>query len=485
MRGLAALVLMQVARAASADPAASLAIRLDQAVLMALTNNRALSVQRLNPEIQKTFEDAARAAFDPTVVAAAAFSHARPAGSGPTGDTADVVSGSLGVTEVLPTGTKLGISAAAEKTAADPAYDGRAGVAITQALLRGRPIAANLASLRQARIDTDISAYELRGFAEALVADVEGAYWDSLLARRSVEIFEQSLSLAERQLKEVEGRIKVGNLAETEIAAAQAETALRREALINARSALSTARLRLLRLIDPDALRGPGREVLLATDPAVPAVDLDAVEAHVAVALRMRPDMNQARMKLQSGDIELVRTRNGLLPKMDLFISLGDTGYAGAFGSAVGKIDGADMDVTAGLTLELPLGNRQARAAHQRALCSREQMAESLKNMEDLVRVDVESARIEVDRTREQLAATATTRRFQEEKLRAETAKFNVGRSAALLVAQAQRDLVSSQVAEVDAVVAHLKALVNLFRLDGSLLERRGLVAPGRQPAQA
>jgi len=285
-------------------------------------------------------------------------------------------------------------------------------------------------------------------------------------------------------LREVEQRIKVGNLPETEAAAAQAEVALRRETLINARSALSTVRLRLLRLIDPNALQGPRTDLLLLTDPAVSEVSLGTVDSHVAVALQMRPDMNQARMRVQSGDLDLVQTRNGLLPRMDLFVKLGDTGYADSFGSAAGEMDGADLDVAAGVTIELPILNRKADAVHQRALFSREQMGESLKNLEDLVRVDVESSYIEVERTREQLAATATTRRFQEEKLRAETAKFNVGRSTALLVAQVQRDLVSSQVSEVDVVIAHLAALVSLYRLEGSLLERRGVAAPGRQPTQ-
>jgi outer membrane protein len=47
-------------------------------------------------------------------------------------------------------------------------------------------------------------------------------------------------------------------------------------------------------------------------------------------------------------------------------------------------------------------------------------------------------------------------------------------------VAQAQRDYVQAQIAEVQAKVAHLKALVDLYRLDGSLLDQRGIAAPGK-----
>ncbi|MFH1336870.1 MAG: TolC family protein, partial [Candidatus Zixiibacteriota bacterium] len=89
---------------------------------------------------------------------------------------------------------------------------------------------------------------------------------------------------------------------------------------------------------------------------------------------------------------------------------------------------------------------------------------------------------IEVDRARQQISASAETRKLDEEKLRIETEKFRVGRSTNFLVAQAQRDLLLSQVVEVRTVASYLKSLTELFRLEGSLLERRGISAPGRQP---
>ena len=83
---------------------------------------------------------------------------------------------------------------------------------------------------------------------------------------------------------------------------------------------------------------------------------------------------------------------------------------------------------------------------------------------------------------REQIAASAATRKFQEEKLRIETEKFRVGRSTNLLVAQTQRDLLLNRINEVSTIVSYLRALTNFYRLEGSLLERRGIAAPGREP---
>jgi hypothetical protein len=46
------------------------------------------------------------------------------------------------------------------------------------------------------------------------------------------------------------------------------------------------------------------------------------------------------------------------------------------------------------------------------------------------------------------------------------------------MVAQAHRDLLLSRINEVEAVVDYLKALVDFYRLEGSLLARRGIEAP-------
>jgi outer membrane protein TolC len=458
-------------------------IRLGEAVLMALTNNRALSVQRLAPAIQRTYEGDERAAFDPVFSGEIHTErvHTQP-GLDSTNRLADTESeltgGSAGIRETLPTGTRIDVGAGTEREndrGSDGRYATRPGIGVTQALLKGRPLDVNLAALRLARMDTTTSEYELRGFVEALVAEVETAYWEYALANRRMQILEDSLKLAEQQLKEIESRIRVGALPETELATAQAEIALRREALINARSALALARLRLLRQINPDALAGPRQDLVLKTEPAVPQTDLGPVAAHVETALRMRPDLNEARLEIQKGDLVVVQTKNGLLPALDLFVRLGKTGYASSFGESARESGSAELDVTAGLSLEFPIGNRQARSRHERARLGQEQSEAALRNLSDLVRVDVEGACIEVERTREQVAATTITRKLQEEKLRAETAKFNVGRSTALFVAQVQRDLLVSQVAEVDAVVRHLESLTALYRLDGSLLDRRGL----------
>jgi len=335
-------------------------------------------------------------------------------------------------------------------------------------------------------LDFISTQYELRGFVEDLVSQVEQTYWDCVLAQRQIEIFEESLDVALTQADEVEERIRVGRVPETERASAQAEVAQRRSSLIDARSNFANLRLALLRLVNPSDTALRSAELTLLTEPIFPEIRLKDMEESIDFAERMRPEMNQARLQIKRGALEVVKTANGLLPQLDVFLnwSKGEnrTSFSDSF--LMPRYDVRDTDYTSqvGVQFSYPIGNRAARARHARASISHSQDEFALSNLEQLVEQDVRSAFIEVNRSKEQIAATAATRAFQQESLDAEREKYRLGRSPILLVSQAQRDLLAAHIDSAQAKAAYLKAVVNLYRLEGSLLLRRAVDCPGSRP---
>lgn len=478
-------------RVTTTGPSGVLRVTVTGAVVTSLENNAALRVERLKPVIARTFEEQERAVFDPVLSTRLQESRARSESfvvRRKVPGVADGATGIVSVDEFFPTGTTVNASlgttgqGGAFGTESD-AWTTRLGASVQQSLLQGAGVDVNLASLRQVTVDTLSTEYNLRGFAESLVAQTEEAYWDDVLARRQIEIFQSSLELAKKQADDTRERIKVGKLAETELAAAEAEIATREEGLINARSALATTNLLLLRLLNPPGANPFDMQVDLESLPKVTEEPMDKVETHVAMALKMRPEMNQARLLIQRDELELVKTRNGLLPKLDLFLTLGKSGFADSFAHSYREVTGGkDYDVLVGVSASYPPRNRDAEARNSRATWTRQQSIDALANLAQLVEVDVRGAYIELLRTRQQIRATAVTRKLQETTVRVEMAKFDIGKSTSLLVAQAQRDLLSAQINEIQAVVGYLKALVELRRLEGSLLLYRGIVSPGRTP---
>lgn len=467
-----------------------LELSIEQAVMAALRNNRGLRVQQYQPQIVGTFEQIERARFDPEIAGQIViFRERRQQVSPATRDVFDTLvegqEGFVGVAQEFPTGTNVGLSLSHVRTDSDRVpeqHSPRLGLTLTQALLRGANWDANVAAIRQAQLETMASVYELRGFAENLVANVETTFWEYLLAEAEIEIFERSLELAEQQLGETQRRVEVGVVAETELAAPQAEVAQRREELINARSRLQQVRLQLLRLINPNAAAGWEQQIVLRTPLEQEPAEIDTPAEHLALARMMRPELSEARLRLDQNRLEVMRTRDGLLPRLDFFLTLGKSGFADAFTRAWSDFGGRGYDLRAGLAFAYPIGNRLAEADYRRARLSRTQAMESLHNLEQLVDLDVLLAHIDVQRTREQIAATRATRELRAETLRAETEKFRIGTSTGFLVAQAQRDLLESQIAEVRALVVHRQQLIELYRLEGSLLLRRSIAAPAADP---
>ena len=460
-------------------------LSIEEAVMAALSANGDLRVSQLDPVIAGSFADAERGDFDPEFfVEADYFREEATETSRATGESFNVVGDDTeleaGIRQSLPGGTTFEASVESDRSTSNRAPDQqefRVGLSVTQALLRGRRPEASLARVRQAELAAEASVYELRGFTEALVADVERAYWNHVLAGGEVEILLRSLEVARQQKEEVEEQIEVGLLPEIEAAAARAEVARREQALIFAEGQLQERLLELLRLLG----QGPGRvpEVRLGTEPRTETAPLEGVADRLALADRSRPDLAEARLRLEQDRLETIMTRDGLLPKLDLFIALGGTGYAETFFDAVGNLGDGTYDLSAGIRLSAFLGNRAARAQDLAARATRQQAAEAVKNLERIVGYDVRLALVRLESARRQIAASEATRIYQEETLTAESERFSVGAGTALLVAQAQRDLLVSQIAEIRSVVNYRIARMELYRAEGSLLDRRGITISG------
>lgn len=458
-------------------------LSVEQAVLLALRGNRDLRVQQLAPVVTGTFEEIEKGVFDPELFASLEYAKEQSSETSRSSGTRFNVRAtdnaeSVGIKQYLPTGTTVEAALEHQRSTSNrtPAQEeARLGLTLTQALLRGRGSSVNLVRIRQAELDTQASIDELRGFAEALVAETETAYWDYVLAREEIAIFEASLSVAERQLQDIETRIEVGILPEIEVAAARTEKALRVQALIDARSQLEERRLRLLRLIGPQDERSFDKEFQAVSELRVEAEPIDDLHERIQLAEKIRPDLNEARRRLQQRRLETVMTRNGLLPRLELFIGLGKTGFGETFSSSFSNMDDNTYDLNAGLRLSHSLGNRTASALNLAAFASRQQAREAVANLRQLVELDVRLAANEVERSRQQISASRATRIAQEQTLTAEKERFDVGTSTALEVAQAQRDLLRSQITEIETIVNHRIATVKLYLAEGSLLERRGV----------
>lgn len=476
---------------ASNPPNQTIELSLEDAVALALQNTPGLRAERLAPLIQGTFEAQERATFDPVLFGEVELARDRSIRQFQEIQVQEAFRSEreraeLGLRQTLATGTEITLSlrnTRAESSRVREQYTGRAGISLTQALLRGGRIDSNLVRLRQASLDVTASEFQLRAFVERLVADVETAYWDAVLAAEEIAIFEEALGVAERQLRETQARIRAGDRPETEEVAALAEVALRRQGLIDARTAFERAQDRLARLVRQHTADWE-RRFRTTSPPAPREYTLEPAADYVELGLWHRADLNEARLRIQRGELEIVRTRNGLLPRLDFFLTLGTSGYAESFSASLRGDQGDGYDLVGGLRFELPLGNRAADAEFRRARLTREQSREALDSLERLAIQDIRASWLDADRARAQVRAREETVALQRELLRVAEIRYRVGTGTALAVAQAQRDLLESELSLREATVRFRQASTDLLLQSGTLLLHRAIDSPGLEPFQ-
>ena len=455
-------------------------VSLEEATVLALERNPELAVQRLDPAIASTFETIERAEFGATVFVDGEYRQELARETNRATMMQFEVEGSrtntqAGIRQRTPTGTAIETSVGFGRDESDRSpeqQDVAIALTVTQSLLEGVRPDVNLARVRQAELETRASQAELRAFVLALLRDLEVAYWELALATKSVTIFEESLALAEQEQAAVAARVEVGELAPADQPIVQTQVALRQQGLIDARAAVDGARLRLARMLGVD----PQRASVDVTDAvAIEPVPIAEPDAHRALALRLRPELEEARLRVEQNELETVVTANGLLPRLDVFVRLAKTGFGSSFAEAVEGLGDPTYEASVGLSFEQLLGNARARGLDRQANLREERAQRALANLESLVRLDVDLALVEVERARAQVAASRTTAELQARVVETERARLGVGEGTALLLAQAENALLRAQVAEVEAQIAYRVALVRLHAADGSLLERRGV----------
>jgi outer membrane protein TolC len=471
-------------------------LSLSDALLIGLKNNPALLVQRFNPALSQEQIEARRGAFDPTLTGGVQASKNRVPTSGgyvtASGgyipgsrhfDTIDSGNANVGLSEKLPTGTSIsgtmnsGLNDSENGGGQSSTVNG--SITVTQALLQGANLQANLAGIESARIGKKISDYQLRGEALTITDDVVQAYWAYVLAQQNVKILKTALNVAEQQEAQTKELIRVGRTSPSQFASAVAQTAVTREQLVSAVGAMKIARLNLLSLIAPVNRPFWHDQLRLTTRPYIPGGPIAPLKQHAELALKMSPVLNQTRLQIQQGDLSVIQTRNGLLPVLNMFITMGKTGYAESFRPAAQNLNGSAYQLVGGLSFNYPIFNRTPTANYQSAVLSRDQEEAALANTVRTVELSVRTAYIQAQTDKQQITATAATTEAQAETLRATQGEFKVGESTAIQVSLAQSNLLAARLAQAQANVAYLDALSTLYLQEGSLLERCHIRAPG------
>jgi outer membrane protein TolC len=373
------------------------------------------------------------------------------------------------------------------------------GITLSQNLLNGFGYRANAANLRIARNGLKVADSVFRQNVMNTLVTVVNSYWDLVYYRENVRVKEEALKWAQTQLKDNTRQVEIGNLAAIAITQAKAEAASRQHDLIVAQTTYhqqeETLKTQLSKHVDTD-LTSVGIE---PTDklPEPKSDDIPSLEEALNLAAKNRPEIEQVQLNMRNQEITIQQDRNRLLPNLSVFATYLPTGLSGHFlcggnplyqpecpKGVIGYVPGGAGDslsqvfrnvypnYSLGVSLSIPIRNRQAQADAATALIQARQMRVQLQQKINQVQQDVRNAVIAVTQARVQIDAAKESTALYKETLEGEQKKFLLGESTPFLVIQAERDVANAEGTEAQARDAYAKALVQYAQATATILEK-------------
>ena len=479
----------------STEPVVRLSLR--ELVQRATANNLDVRVAGYAPAIEQTRVTEAEARFDPVFFTGVQFGNnytLSPSQENPffgaTGTQVTrfrSVGAQVGLRQDLESGGRVELRyepAWAEQTNSafdpNPWYTSDLVLQVTQPLLRDFGADVNRARIVINRNNQRISLLDFRQTLEENIANLERAYWQLVQALREVRIAEELLdrTLSTANILWKRRRQDVGR---QQLSQANASLETRRTILIRARARVRDLSDQIKRLMSDPEFPVAGQTLILPADePLTDQIRFD-LEDQIATAMEFRHELGQQQIRVDSAGVAADVARNNLLPQLNLVGSVGVQGLGeDLFYAAEDQSEFNYIDYAIGLQLEIPIGNRAARAIWRRAQLQRSQAIDQYRALVDQVSLDVKVAMREVETTWEE-SISSTRARFAaadalaaiEERERANeqlTPEF-VNRKLDL-----QAQLAQQQSREAEALSNYMNALAALERAKGTLLRYNNIV---------
>ncbi|MEO7142731.1 MAG: TolC family protein, partial [Bryobacteraceae bacterium] len=378
----------------------------------------------------------------------------------------------------------------------NPALSGNMDLYVTQNLLQGFGRSVNNRNIRVARNNAKVTDLQLQQQIITTVSAVLNLYWDLVSFKEDVRLKEQALATARKLFEDNQKELQLGVVATIDVTRAQAEVPSREEDLLAAQTNVQQQEIVLKSALSKNGVEDPLLEevhVIPLDHFQVPEKEqLTASKELVKQALARRPDLEQARINIRSTLVNLEGSRNALHPTLQAFAEFTNHALAGAvnllnvdnqygvanpyyiggYGDFLGQIFRRNFpDYSVGVSLNIPFRNRAAQADYATDQLNLRTSELQLQRSVNQVGVDVRNAAIGLRQAHARFEIAVQTRQLAEQTLKAEQMKYQLGDSTVFLVIQAQRDLVTAQDDEVQAMANYSHARIAFDQALGVTLD--------------
>jgi outer membrane protein TolC len=451
-------------------------LTLRECVQTAAARNLSLARVRLAREQAALDVARAKAGFYPVLTFEISYDDERAPGAGG-GD----LRYEAGVQVDTPLGTQLWaelsnrrVDSRRDSVALNPAQSAGLEVGLSQPLLRGLGLDANLARWNQARLGHRQAAAELRARLNGVALEAELAYWRLHLAQQEVAIAARSYERAHEQFETTRENVRRGLLPEHDLFVVE-ESLVSFEA--RQRQAEDDRRAARIRLGLAMQLSPAQADRLVAAETPVPeAVAVPGEFELLALGFQLDPVLEAARAQAEAAGVALVFARDQQLPRLDLEASFRLNGLAAELGQTWSELwGGRRTDAFVGLSLRLPVFELMDRSRVEQADLEVARQLLAMKAAEQRLRYAVNDLGRRIVHRREAHRLARRVSELARLKLEAQQEKYRAGAAALKDLVQFLRELDQAEQAEARALVVLVESAAELRASVGDLHQAHGL----------
>lgn len=369
-------------------------------------------------------------------------------------------------------------------------------IEITQPLLAGFGLSTNERFIRIAKKNSQITDLAFRAQVIATITQVENIYWDLVNAYQDEQVKERSLAFEQQVLDEDHKQLALNAIPAMQVIKDESDLATSEGDLT-----VSRANLRLNELLIKNAITKTDS----ATIDEMPVIPLDrtgpddpnaskSIDGLIAEAEKNRPEVGIYRMQAEVQKQALKDINSELLPTLNLYGLYAGAGTAGPLNPncSLGTECATDLpsgfpgmfenvfnysspEYRVGMTLQINLRNRVAKADQFRAVLQYRQSQISSEEQQKSIRFDVRNSQFALEQARARVDAAQKSRDLAQHTFETTQQEQKLGALSSHDTLVAQHDLAIAESALVAAQTAFEKTKVDIDRATGETLEQMGV----------
>jgi outer membrane protein TolC len=314
----------------------------------------------------------------------------------------------------------------------------------------------------------DAAGHQLERTDQEIIFRVVDSYYGLLLAKKQLDVAEQSMKTAQAILDRSTDRFESGVVVESDLLSAQVRMATRKQELIRAQNNLALARAQLSTSmgITTDNDFDPADAL---AERNLPAMTLDEAEKN---AIESRPDLKRIRSEEAAQQQSVAIAKSSFGPRVNAFAGWeadNPTFVAGGGGN----------NWLAGIEVQFDLfegGAKRAQLSHEQAI--QEKVAAVREMATDATRLQVRRAYYELDSARQQVELARATIAESQESLRINQNRYDSGLSTITDLLAAEEAARRSEAEYWEAVYRYHTGYANLELASGTLNPQSPVVVP-------